>query len=156
MAALNSSQYGAKIARPGSGPAGDLKVLFGSIEIAAAQSANDTVNLFTIPAGFTPLYGYVAGDDIDTGTETYDFDIGTAADTDYFGNLGVTTGDAVTEIKPEVNIWKPLGNLLRTQKPTAFTSDTDCILTVVAAANAGGTGTLTVVLCGVYNDVRVV
>ena len=43
-----------------------------------------------------------------------------------------------------------------TVKPTEVTADTTCIVTVTAAANAGGTGTVTVVLCGVYNDPRVV
>lgn len=155
MAAHNSDQFGAAVPRPGAGPAGDLKVLFGTIEFASAPSASDTINLFTIPAGFTPLFGYLQGDDIDTGTETLDIDVGTSDDADYFGNLGVLTGDAVTDIKPEASIWLPLGNLIRINKPTEITTDTDCIATINAAAAAGGTGTLTVIMCGVFQDARV-
>ena len=153
MAALNSDQYGNTVPVPGN--LGGITPLYGSIELSAAQSASDTVNLFTMPKGFTPLFGFVVGDDIDTGTETYDIDIGTSSDADYFGNLGVITGDAVTGIKPETAIWMPLGGLLLTQKPTEFTADTDVIATVNAAANAGGTGTLTIILCGLYRDPRV-
>ncbi len=156
MASVNSDQYGAAIARPGAGPGGDTKVLFGSVELTAAQSANDTVNFFTAPAGFTPLFGWLYGDDIDTGTEVYEFDIGTAADPDAYLNSGVITGDAVTGTKPEVGISIPLGGTLITTKPTELTADTDIIGTVVAAPNAGGTGTLTLIMFGVYNDVRVV
>lgn len=156
MAALNSTQYneGDGI-MPGAGPAGDLKVLLGELNIAAAQSANDTVNFFTAPAGFTPVMGWLLGADIDTGTEAYELDIGTSSDADQFLNSGVITGDAVTGIKPEAGIYLPLGNTLRSSAWSAFTEDTDIIGTVVAAPNAGGTGRLKLVMIGVYNDGRI-
>ena len=135
---------------------GALTAYFGSITIASAASASDTINLFTVAAGFTPLFGYVFGADLDTGTEALDFNIGTSDDDDYFGNFGVITGDAVSGIKPEASIWMPLGGAFRTTKPTEYAADTDIILTYVAAANAGGTGVLNTVLCGVMNDSRVV
>jgi hypothetical protein len=155
MAAVNSDQYGSDKKVPAVVSGGALTCLFGSVTLTAAQSANDTVNLFTMPKGFTPLFGFLLGDDIDTGTEAYDIDIGTAADPDAFGNLGVQTGDAVTGIKPETCIWMPLAGTLCTAAPVRLTADTDCILTVIAAANAGGTGTLNVILMGTYNDPRV-
>jgi hypothetical protein len=55
-----------------------------------------------------------------------------------------------------VGIKIPLQEDLMLVKPTAFTADTDIIGTVAAAANAGGTGTLTLYMMGVYNDHRVV
>ena len=155
MAAHNSLQYGVTIPRVGAGPAGDLKVLFGSIDIATAHSAADTINLFTAPAGFTPLFGFLQGADIDTGTETLELDIGITGDTTKYLNSGVISGDVVTDIKPVAGIWMPLAEELFTVVPTEFTSDTDIIATVTAAAQAGGTGVVTVVMCGVFQDQRV-
>lgn len=155
MAAVNSLQYGAGIARPGAGHAGDLKVLFGSKNISTALSASDTLNFFTAPAGFTPLFGFLQGADLDTGIETLEIDIGISGDATKYLNSGVITGDAVTEIKPVAGIWMPLAEELFTVVPTAFTVDTDIIGTWTAAAATGGTGVITLVMCGVYNDVRV-
>ena len=155
MASNNSLQYGSKIARPGSGPAGDLKVCFGSINIATALSAADTVNFFTAPKGFAPLFGFLQGADLDTGTEALEIDIGISGDTTKYLNSGVITGDAVLEVKPVAGIWMPLAEELFTVVPTQFAADTDIIATFTAAAAAGGTGVLTLVMCGVYNDVRV-
>lgn len=156
MATVNSDQYGSGIARVGSGPAGDLKVLFGSYDIATALSATDIVNFFTAPKGFTPLFGFLQGADLDTGTETLEIDIGISGDTTKYLNSGVISGDAVTEIKPVAGIWMPLAEELFTVAPTEFTADTDIIGTITAAAQAGGTGIITLVMCGVYKDVRVV
>lgn len=155
MAAVNSDQYGVGVPRVGNGHFGDLKVLFGSYDITTALSASDTINFFTAPAGFTPLAGFLQGADIDTGTETLQIDIGISGDTTKYLNSGVITGDAVTEIKPVAGIWMPLAEELFTVKPTAFTADTDIIGTITAAAQAGGTGVVTLIMYGVYNDVRV-
>ena len=156
MAAVNSDQYGTKIPRVGAGSAGDLKVLFGSYDITTALSAADTINLFTAPKGFTPLFGYLVGADIDTGTETLQIDIGISGDATKYLNSGVITGDAVTSLKPVAGIYMPLAEELFTVAPTEFTSDTDIIGTITAAAAAGGTGVVTVVMCGVYRDTRVI
>lgn len=156
MAAYDSDQFGDTVARIGAGQGGDLKVLFGSYTIGTALSASDTVNFFTAPAGFTPLYGFLQGADLDTGIETLEIDIGISGDTTKYLNSGVITGDAVTEVKPVAGIWMPLAEELFTVKPTAFTSDTDIIGTWTAAAASGGTGVITLVMCGVYNDPRVI
>ena len=156
MASIDSDQYGAAVARPTANLGGALSAYLGSVEISSSQSSSDTINFFTAPKGFTPLWGWLYGDDIDTGTETYDLDIGTSSDPDAYGNLGVLTGDAVTGVKPETGISMPLGGTLLTTKPTELTADTDIIGTVNAAANAGGTGTLTLLIFGVMNDSRVV
>jgi len=155
MAANNSLQYGSGKPRPGAGPAGNLKVLFGSINIATALSAADTINFFTAPKGFTPLFGFLQGADLDTGAETLEIDIGISGTAQKYLNSGVITGDAVTEIKPVAGIWMPLAGTLFTAVPTEFTADTDIIGTITAAAAAGGTGVLTLIMLGVYNDERV-
>lgn len=154
MASVDSSQYGSTIAQVGTGPAGDCKALFGTVDLASAQSGSDTVNFFTAPAGFMPLFGFLVGEDIDTGTETYELDIGISGDTTKYLDSGVISGDAVTGIKPETGIWMPLLGDLMTGAPTAFTSETDIIGTVTAAANAGGTGRLTLIVIGTYQDYR--
>lgn len=155
MASLDATQYGTDQPRVGTGDAGNAKILFGSIELASAQSSSDTVNFFTAPKGFTPLFGWLVGDDIDTGTETYELDIGVSGDTTKYLNSGVISGDTAANEKITVGIKIPLQEDLMTVKPTAFTADTDIIGTVTAAANAGGTGTLTLIMVGVYNDARV-
>jgi len=154
MATTNSDQYNGIV--PGVGAGGDLKVHYGSIEIGTAQSAADIVNFFTAPKGFTPLFGYLVGDDLDTGTEALEIDIGITGDATKYLNSGVITGDTIANEKITVGIKLPLQEELMTVKPTAFTADTDIIATFTAAANAGGTGTLTLVMCGVQNDPRVV
>jgi hypothetical protein len=155
MASLDTDQYDSKVPQIGSGGS-TLKMLYGTLEIGTAQSATDTVNLFTIPAGFTPFFGYMVGDDIDTGTEALEIDIGVTGDTTKYLDSGVITGDTIANEKITVGIKIPLQEDLMTVKPTEVTTDIDCIATVTAAANAGGTGTLTVWLCGLYNDPRVV
>ncbi len=154
MASVDSNQYGSEKAIPGSGDFGNLKVLFGTIDIATALSTSDTINLFTAPKGFTPLFGFLQGADLDTGTETLEIDVGISGDATKYLNSGVISGDAVAEVKPVAGLWMPLAEELFTVVPTEFTADTDIIATITAAANAGGTGVLTVIMCGVYQDVR--
>ena len=155
MASTNTSQYNSGTPNIGSGGS-TLKALFGTIEIGTAASTNDTINLFTMPVGFTPLFGYMVGDDIDTGTEALEIDIGISGDTTKYLDSGVITGDTIANEKITVGIKIPLQEELMTVKPTEITTETDVIATYTAAANAGGTGTLTVWLVGMQNDPRVV
>lgn len=154
MATLLSDQYNLPV--PGVGAGGDLKVLIGSYTFATAASAADVVKMFKIPAGFTPLFGWLQGDDIDTGTETLELDVGVTGDTTKYLDSGVITGDTIANEKITVGIKIPLCEDLMLVKPTEVTAETDCLVTVTAAANAGGTGTITVVLCGVVADPRIV
>lgn len=154
MATVLSNQYNGPT--PGVGDGGNLKVLYGSYEIATALSAADIIKMFVIPKGFTPLFGYLTGDDIDTGTEALELDVGVTGDTTKYLDSGVITGDTIANEKITVGIKIPLGEDLMTVKPTEVTADTDCIVTVTAAANSGGTGTVGVWLAGIYNDPRVV
>ena len=152
--AYNSDQYNKAI--PGSGIAGSVIALYGSIELSTAIIINDTINMFTAPKGFTPLYGWLVGDDIDTGTEALQLDVGISGDATKYLDSGVITGDTIANEKITVGIKIPLQEELMTVKPTAFTADTDIIVKVTAAPNAGGTGTLSLIMCGIYNDARVV
>lgn len=140
---------------PGTGEAGNLKVLMGSFTITTALAIGSVIQMFAIPKGFTPLFGALQGSDLDTGTETLELDVGITGDTTKFLDSGVITGDTIANEKITVGIKIPLQEDLMTVKPTAFTADTTCIVTVTAAAAAGGTGVVTVWLAGIYNDARV-
>ncbi|MEE8208847.1 MAG: hypothetical protein V3T88_07860 [Nitrosomonadaceae bacterium] len=155
MASVNTLQFDSDVPNFGTGIGGSLKVLIGAIEIDSALSTNDTINLFTMPAGFTPLFGRMVGDDIDTGTEALEIDIGISGDATKYLNSGVITGDTIANEKITVGISIPLQEELMTVRPTELTVDTDLIATITAAANAGGTGTLTVWLCGVMDSPRI-
>lgn len=149
-----SEQYNGII--PGEGSGGSLKVLFGTYTFTSITVINDVVKLFTIPKGFTPLFGKLVGADLDTGTEALELDVGVTGDSTKYLNSGVITGDTgEPNNKITVGIFLDLQEDLMTVKPTAATADIDCILTVTAAAAAGGTGVVTVWLAGVFNDPRV-
>lgn len=135
--------------------AGVVQCAWGSYTLAANPTANDLINFCRIPAGATVIGGELRGEDIDTGTEALDIDIGwpanggtgvgATADPDGFGNFGVITGDAVTELKPEVSIFMPLNGTLKSG-PITFDAETIVQGIVNAAANAGGTGVLWVIV----------
>jgi len=132
--------------------AGNLRVAWGTYAIAANPTAADIIQLCRIPANSTVLGGYVMAADIDTGTEALDIDIGwagngvEAADPDGFGNFGVWDGDTVGQIIPVAGSWKPLQGVLLTAGPQAFTNETVIQAVVNVAANAGGTGQITLVV----------
>lgn len=117
---------------------GVVNFQYGGYTFSAEPAAADVLNLCYVPA-CKVVDGFMRGEDIDTGTETLGIDIGWAADTDGFGNLGVVTGDAVTEVKPEVQIWMPLNGTLKLG-PVAFTAPTQLLMTFVDDPQAGGTG----------------
>lgn len=123
--------------------------IYGVYEIGTALSGADIVTMLRVPANYTVLGGWLMGDDLDTGTETLELDVGISGDATKFLNSGVISGDAVAGFKPETGILLPLfggGSDI----PWTPTSDTDVIVTVTAAANAGGTGTLGLTVYGCY------
>ena len=122
-------------------------IIGATYEITAALSTSDIVTMLQIPAGFKIWDGWLICDDIDTGTETLDIDIGIAGSTSLFLNGGVLTGDVITGFSTAASIRMPF---VPTSVPYSATSATDIILTVVAAANAGGTGTLNLVVYGEF------
>lgn len=112
----------------------------GVFTITTVLAQDDVVEMLRLPAGATVLGGKLRATDIDTGTEALDIDIGWAAngvdeaDEDGFGNLGVWTGDSNNDFD--------LGGVLWTAGPKTFSAETVIQLDVNAAANAGGTGTI--------------
>jgi hypothetical protein len=129
-----------------SGYSGQALVAWGTYEIAVALSKGDIIEFCKLPKGAVVLGGRLYGDDIDTGTEELEIDIGTASDPDMFLNSGVLSGDAVAEVVPQAGINIALGGTLQSDGPTALAADTTIIGTITAAAKAGGTGTLSLYL----------
>lgn len=133
--------------------AGDLCVAWGTYELAANVEDGDIFEMCRIPKGAVVVGGAVYADDLDTdASEALDMDVGWAAngvddaDVDGFGNLGTWTGDAVAGVKPETGINFPFGGKLLTHGPQTFNAETVIQIEAHAAATAGGTGTLSVVV----------
>lgn len=122
-------------------------VIGATYEITAALSANDIITMVQVPAGFKVWDGWLICDDIDTGTETLELDVGITGDTTKFLNSGVLSGDVITNFSTAASIRVPF---VPTSIPYSATSATDIIITVTAAANAGGTGTVSIVLYGEF------
>lgn len=120
-------------------------------EASSALVISDIVTMVRIPANFTVWGGKLMGDDIDSGTETLELDVGISGDTTKFLDSGVVSGDPVTGTKPETGILIDLfgGG---SEFPWTPSTDTDVIVTVTAAPQAGGTGTLSLVLFGNYKE----
>lgn len=111
---------------------GVVNQAYGGYTFSATPSSGDVLKLFYLPA-CKVFDGALRGQDLDTGTETLDCDVGTPDDTDAFGNFGVITGDVVTELKPEVGIYLPFGGLLRAGPVSLTAASTSVILTFNAA-----------------------
>lgn len=130
---------------------GLLCVAYGSYTLTTNPTAADILKLCKVPAGSVVLGGFLRGQDIDTGTAALDIDIGwagngaEAADPDGLGNLGVLNGTAVTNYLPEGGFLIPLHGTLAAG-PASFSRETTIQAVFNAPANAGGTGTLTVVV----------
>lgn len=134
------------------GPGGGvLCVAHGSYTLTANPTAADIIQFCRLPAGAVVVGGWFRGEDIDTGTEALDIDIGwpanggtgvgATADPDGFGNFGTLDGDVVSQVKPEVSILYPLNGTLKSG-PVSFDKETIIQGVVNTAANAGGTGVL--------------
>ena len=130
-------------------PANTVLSMYSTYVIAAALSAADIIQMGKLPKGAVPIGGYLAVTDIDTGTEALEIDVGIAAngvdsaDPDFFTNSGVITGDAgagsgITTNAAEVRTFYGPFPVPMLHDETIVTA------TIVAAANAGGTGTVVV------------
>jgi hypothetical protein len=145
MATYYSDQYqsrgGVSVA---SLPAGFVHRMAAKFTITTALAQDDVVKMLRLPAGATVVEGRLKATDIDTGTEALDIDIGWAAngvdsaDPDGYGNLGVWTGDSNNDFAFQNDLWS--------NGPRTFTVATDIQLDVNAAANAGGTGTIWMII----------
>ena len=149
MANVNSVQHAAGVEQRG-------PFMWATYEIATALSAADTITFFEVPEGTTVLMGWMIADDIDTGTEALEIDVGDSDDPDRFLNSGVITGDAFAagNVANVAGISYPLYGTLK-DGPHTYTSATNVIGTITAAANAGGTGTITLMLFVSQDDARV-
>lgn len=125
-----------------------LHCFYHTFDIPETPEVGDIYIVGYLPKGAHPVGGYMATTDIDSGTETFDMDLGIAAngvdaaDPDFFVNGGVETGDATTD-------W-PLTNsanmrLLTGKFPVETLGAKTRVQAVVnAVAQAGGTGTVAV------------
>jgi len=149
---LTSSRAHSSFPKGGKGDANNVKFAYGTYEIGAVVEDGDIFEMCRLPNGASVIDGFVRGDDIDTGTEVLDMDIGwaangvDAADPDGLGNLGAWTGDAVAGIKPEVQIYFPLNGVLK-DGPKTFSAETVIQLEANTPSNAGHVGT---VFVGIY------
>lgn len=149
MTTLTAARAAASFPVAGDGAAMDVKVATGTKVLATNPTAADIIQFCKVPKNCVVFAGWLMGDDIDSGAEELEIDMGWAAngvealDADGFGNFGVISGDAVSGIKPEVSIYLPFGGVLRTTGPQFFSAETIIQGTVVVDAQAGGTGTLT-------------
>ncbi|MDH5328195.1 MAG: hypothetical protein OEY97_07785 [Nitrospirota bacterium] len=129
---------------------GTLQAAYGTYTIAANPTAADIWSACKVPANATVIGGWIQAADIDTGTETLDFDVGwlangdEVADPDGFGNHGVVTGDVSVHL-PVAGIFLPFAGVLQTAGPKTFNAETTLDVTFNVAANAGGTGQITMV-----------
>jgi hypothetical protein len=155
------------VVAPTAGLAGTLKRQYFSYEIGAAVEDGDIFELGYLPKGCFVVGGCIAADDIDTGTETLDLDVGWAANgggaaTFYDSNTGLTltnsgenasvagfcnggvfTGDGTAEVyNAGVNY-----RALVFPTPLYFSERTLVQVEANAASHGGHTGTF-----GVYID----
>lgn len=169
MATVSTNQY-TGLQPAGHGLTGNVKAWYGKYTYSSAPSANDLLNLFKLPKNCLTLWGFVSTDDIDTGTEALDIDIGFTAngggaatltvsdtttytnqnsgvaDPDGFVNGGVFTGDAITDLAPAGTNWRPF---MHETGPKYFSEETVVQAKIIAAANSGGTGTIYVCIFGI-------
>lgn len=150
MATLTATRAAANFPVSSYAGAGVVQAAWGSYTVAANPTAADILKLCKLPANATPIGGYFACADLDTGTEALDIDIGIAAngvdsaDPDFFCNGGVFTGDAITDL--------PLTNAANIRfftgpfPVTTLGAETTVQAVFNAPANATGTGTVFVVV----------
>lgn len=132
-------------------PAGCTYTEVEAVEVGSAQSATDTIDFFYLPGDAIIVGGYLMADDIDTGTEVYDMDVGwtasggATADPDGLINGGVFSGDELV-VGGVAGNFRPINGLLGSAGPISIGGDlggkTLIQGLVNVAANAGGTGTI--------------
>jgi hypothetical protein len=132
-----------------------LNFNYGVYECAENLAATTVIEFCRVPPGAIIVDGFIRGDDLEGGeaeSEELNFDIGyaangaVAADPDAFGDLGVTTGDAVAGVRPEAGINYRFQGVLK-DGPLTLTRETALTATINVDAETGGTGTL---FLGVY------
>ena len=134
----------------GHGYGGNLKVAYGTYNIGSAVAQNDVIKMCRTPRDAVVLDVAIYGQDIDTGTEALDFDAGyaangvDAADTDAWGVFVNVTGDGLGNDTVGVRLFG--GGVLASGGPKTLSAETTHQILFNAAANAGGTGRLTMIV----------
>jgi hypothetical protein len=158
MATFTSTRAAASFPVAQSHTAGAMNVAYGTIEVAANPADGDIYQMCKLPANSTIVGGCVYGDDIDTGTEVLDIDIGWAAnggsgtydsaDPDGLGNLDVWTGDpfALGSISIVAGNVFPITGILSDGDLPTFTAETMIQLEANVAANSFTAGAVSVVI----------
>lgn len=143
---VQSAQVSAAKPVAGHGFAGNLKVAYGTYNIGSAVAQNDVIEMCRTPKGAVVLDVVIFGQDIDTGTEAMDFDAGysangvDAADTDAWGVYVNVTGDGIGNDTASVRLFG--AGVLASGGPKTLAAETVHQILFNAAANAGGTGRL--------------
>lgn len=147
MATITGTRAAASFPTFKASGAGVLCAAYGSYDFASEPAAADVWIACKLPPGAVVLGGFLRGEDIDSGSATNDIDVGTAADTDAFGNFGILDGAAVTNYLPEGGFLIPLHGTLK-DGPVACsaTQETAVQVTFVDDAATFVAGTLTVVV----------
>lgn len=158
MATFTAVRAGKGFPKAGVGNGGSLKVAYGTLEITAAPADGDIYEMCRVPAGATIVATHFYGDDLDTGTEALDMDLGWAAnggsgtydsaDPDGLGNLGTLTGDpfAAGNVANVAGLNYPQqGHFNNGDLPT-FTRETVIQLECNTAAGTFAAGAVTVVV----------
>lgn len=134
----------------GHGFAGNVKVAYGTYNIGAVTADGDIIQMCRTPAGAVIIDVAIYGQDIDTGTEAWAFSAGYAAngvetaDPDAWGAFVAVTGDGIGNSTAGVRLFG--GGVLASGGPKALSAETLHQLEVDTAANAGGTGRVTMLV----------
>lgn len=136
MATITAPRAAANFPVPGLPEQGALGVAWGYYNVATNPTAADIVEMCKLPAGATVIDGWLIAADLDTNaTETLDLDVGwaangtDAADADGFGNFGVLSGDAVTEVRPVAGVRLGFANIVQDSGYKTFAAETKVIVT---------------------------
>lgn len=136
---------------------GVLHVAYGEVDLAANPTAADLVRIVKVPAGALLIGGEIWIEDLDTGTEEFDMDLGWAANgggsetfttstgivyTNAFGtlssdgirNTGVITGDAQSTYEPHTSGGQYYKLGIFTDGPKYCSRDTTFQGTIIADA----------------------
>lgn len=119
-----------------------------SYTLSANPTANDTLYMLQIPAGYKVVDGWLLAPDLDTnGTPTIEMDIGISGDATKFLNSGVLNGTAVTNYTIQGGSKVPF---LSSSVPYTPTSATDIIITFTGVAATFAAGTVSLYVVGEY------
>jgi hypothetical protein len=141
-----------------------LQVAYGTYEVAANVEDGDIFEMCKVPAGARLLGGQFYCDDLDTGTEALDMDIGWAAnggtgtfdsaDPDGLGNLGTLTGDAFAagNVSPVAGLIYPFSGVFADGDLPYFTRETTLQVEANTAANAFTAGAMSLVVYYVVDE----